>query len=477
MTSARDAVGRREFLRRLACLPTLVCIPTIVESALQGEEWAQDLPLILGRIRAPRFPDRDFDIRRYGAAIDGKADCRPAIAKAIEECHAAGGGRVIVPAGTYRSNGPIHLTSNVDLHLEQDATILFGANPADYLPPVLVRWESTRCYNYSPLVYAFRQENVAITGHGTLDGQADLFWGEWKLKQTPDQGALRAMGTDLSPVKSRVFGTGHFLRPTLCEFYDCRNLLLEGVTLKGSPFWTVHPVFCTNVTVRGIHVLPGTTNDDGCDPDSCRDVLIEDCVFETADDNIAIKAGRDRDAWGDRSCENIVIRRCKGIRSEANAYAIGSEMSGGVRNVFVLDGDIGKVAQNALYIKSNSDRGGVVENVRMRGISIQSCDICIRLETDYKGIRDHGYPSLYRNLHFEDVKCQIARKCGISAVGIAAKPIDGVYLKDVTIDSAGTDLRIENTRRLEMQNVRINGRLLHQQTKTPFSSLASGQPA
>jgi polygalacturonase len=457
-------IDRRDFLRSLATVSALACFPALVDLAAQGEGRSDNPADILKRIRAPRFPDRDFDVRRYGAASDGRTDCRAAMARAIAECHASGGGRVIVPAGTYLCNGPIHLASHVNLHLEQDATILFGTNPADYLPVVLVRWESTRCYNYSPLIYAFQQVNVAITGRGTLDGQAHRSWSEWKQKQAPDQEALRAMGRTVTPVKRRVFGAGHYMRPTMCEWYDCRNVLLEGITLKGSPFWTVHPVFCTNVTVRGIHVLPGTTNDDGCDPDSCRDVLIEDCVFDTADDNIAIKAGRDQDAWGGRPCENVVIRRCKGVRSAANGYTIGSEMSGGVRNVWILDSEVGQVATNALYVKSNTDRGGVVENVWMRGIRAEACDRCVRLETDYKGVVGHPYPSRYRNLHFEDVSCRTARKSGISSVGIETTPIEGVYLKDIIIENAATDLEITHTRRLEMQNVTINGRLLRAPT-------------
>jgi polygalacturonase len=455
-----NLIDRRDFLQGLACLSAMSCLPATVGWAAPVKGVMSSLPDVLRRIKAPRFPNRDFDIQRYGAIGDGKTDCKAAIGKAIAECHAKGGGRVVVPAGIFLSNGPIHLASNVNLHLQKDATILFGTNPADYLPTVLVRWESTRCYNYSPLIYAFQQVNVAITGQGTIDGQANLFWSDWKLKQTPDQLALREMGTKLTPLEQRVFGSGHYLRPTLCELYECRNVLLEGVTFKRSPFWTVHPVFCTNVTVRGVHVLPGTTNDDGCDPDSCRDVLIEDCVFETADDNIAIKAGRDQDAWGDRGCENIVIRRCKNIRSGANAYTVGSEMSGGVRNVWILDGEIG-VAKGALCIKSNSDRGGVVENIWARNIGAEACDTCIQLETDYKGVRAHPYPPQYRNLHFEEVRCRNAKKRGISSVGIVAKPIDGVYLKDITIDSAATDVELVSTHNVEMQNVRINGRLLH----------------
>jgi polygalacturonase len=304
---------RREFLAgTLGCLPVLAGLQPVAE--------------ILARIRPPRFPDRPFDVLRHGAAGDGQTDCHAAFQKAIAECHRAGGGRVHVPAGTFLSNGPIHLAGNVNLHLASGAKILFGTNPADYLPAVLTRWEGTRCHNYSPLIYALRQENIAITGEGVIDGQTRLFWHQWKQRQSADQNTLREMGARREPLERRVFGEGHYLRPSLFQPYDCRNVLVEGVTFQGSPFWTVHPVFCTNVTIRGIHVLPGTTNDDGVDPDSCRDVLIENCVFDTADDNIAIKAGRDQDAWGDRPCENIVVRNCTGVHSKANGYCIGSEM-------------------------------------------------------------------------------------------------------------------------------------------------------
>jgi polygalacturonase len=441
-------ITRRGFL---GCAAAGVLVP--------ANGWSQDLSGILRRIQAPRFPDRDFNVQRYGAAGDGKTNCREAFAKAIAECHFAGGGRVTVPAGTYLSNGPIRLASNVNLHVAEGATIRFGTNPADYLPAVLVRWESTQCYNYSPLIYALQQENIAVTGTGTLDGQAQTFWGEWKAKQTPDQEALREMAAKGVPVEKRVFGDGHFLRPSLCEFHDCRNVLIEGVTMKRSPFWTMHPVFCTNVTVRGVRVQPGTTNDDGCDPDSCRDVLIEDCEFDTADDNISIKAGRDRDGWGGRPCENIIVRRCRGIRSDANAYTIGSEISGGVRNIYILDSSSG-TAKSILYVKSNSDRGGTVENLWVRGIQADFCDICIQLQTDYKGVTGHPYPTQYRNFHFEDIQCRKARRAGINSIGVAAKPIEEVYLKNITIASAGPGLQIADTRKVEIQNVRINGNLV-----------------
>jgi polygalacturonase len=444
---------RRDLLTQATLLGAAMAL-----RAQSSDGWAM-VPSILARIQPPRFPDREFDIRRHGAVGDGKTDCREAIAKAIAECSAAGGGRVVAPAGTWLSNGPIHLAGGVNLHLEEGSTIVFGTNPADYLPTVLVRWEGTRCHNYSPLIYAYRQDNIAITGRGVFDGQASQSWHDWKGKQTADQDALRKMGAELTPLEKRNFGEGHHLRPGMFQAYECRNLLIEGVTFRNSPFWTVHPVFCSNVAVRGIHVLPGTTNDDGVDPESSRDVLIEDCVFDTADDNIAIKAGRDQDAWGGPPCENIVVRRCNGVRSRANGYCIGSEMSGSVRNVFIEDCKVGDV-QSALYVKSNSDRGGAVEGVWMRNNVVDVCDWFIKIETDYKGVTDHPYPSAYSNFNFENLTCKTARECGIYSVGIAAKPVSGVHFKDITIEKTAVPSKIANTRGIELRNVRMNGKLL-----------------
>jgi polygalacturonase len=202
----------------------------------QSSDGWEMVPRILARIQPPRFPDRDLDIRRHGAVGDGKTDCRDAIAKAIAECFASGGGRVVAPAGTWLSNGPIHPAGNVNSHLEEGCTVRFGTNPAAYLPTVLVRWEGTRCHNYSPLIYAYRQQNIAITGRGVFDGQATQFWQEWKRKQTSDQEALRKMGMELTPLEKRTFGAGHYLRPGMFQAYDCRNLLIEGVTFQNSPF-------------------------------------------------------------------------------------------------------------------------------------------------------------------------------------------------------------------------------------------------
>jgi polygalacturonase len=204
---------------------------------------------ILKRIVPPTFPDREFVITRFGAAGDGTADNRNAFARAITACAKAGGGRVIIPPGRYLTNGPIHLESNVNLHVEEDAEIVFGNNPSDYLPMVLVRWEGTECHNYSPLVYAQGKTNIAITGKGTLNGQAQGTWALWKKKQNPDKATLRQMGNDGVPVEKRTFGPGHFLRPSMIQFFGCRNVLVEDVNCGSAKKYGVHIV-----GVEGAHI-------------------------------------------------------------------------------------------------------------------------------------------------------------------------------------------------------------------------------
>ena len=244
---------------------------------------------------------------RHGAKGDGRSDARAAFAKAIDECAKAGGGRVVVPAGDFFLAGPIHLKSGINLHLQEKAVVRFSTKPSHYLPPVLVRWEGTRAHNYSPLIYAYREKDIAITGRGTIDGQAGTDGSGWlellKLEPVPakSRDALREMGHKGVPVEKRVFGKGSNLRPQLFHAYECENILLHGVTFTGSPFWTLHPAFSRNITVRNVTVKRSHPNrignDDGFDPDSSQDVLVEGSYFDTVDDNIAIKSGRDNDAW------------------------------------------------------------------------------------------------------------------------------------------------------------------------------------
>jgi polygalacturonase len=334
-------------------------------AAFRTGRAAAELPFEMTLPVAPVFAPRVFDIRKEGAVAGGAAMCTQAIAAAVEVCAKAGGGRVLVPAGVWLT-GPIHLKSNVELHVAEGAELRFSQRFEDYLPPVYMQRAGVRCYGYSPLVYARGCTNVAVTGRGTLNGQGEVWW-PWKKKQ-PGMGRLLKAGAAGVPVEQRVFASeADGVRPPFVQFIECRNVLLEGFTLNNGPSWNIHPVYCENLIVRGVSVVTHGPNNDGIDPDSCRNVLIEECLLDTGDDCICLKAGRDEDAWAvGKPCENVVVRHCRTKRGHGGVV-FGSEMSAGIRNVLVhdceFDGtDIG------LRFKSLPGRGGYVENIWCRDI-------------------------------------------------------------------------------------------------------------
>ncbi|MDR0901866.1 MAG: glycoside hydrolase family 88 protein, partial [Opitutaceae bacterium] len=276
-------------------------VPAASAASAANDPWTTVMPAILARIKAPVFPDREYPITNHGAPVDGRGDATSAIRAAIEACHRDGGGRVVVPAGTFRT-GPIHLKSNVNLHLDEGATLLFLTDPALYEPVVLTRWEGVELMNYSPLIYACGQENIAITGKGVLDGQAsqENWWGTHTRARDGDNTPYRVSRRRLMDfanepvaqmdVSKRVFGLAGQLRPPFIQPYRCKNILIEGVTILRSPFWEINPVLSQNITVRGVTIRSHGPNNDGCDPESSRDILIENCSFDTGDDCIAIKS-------------------------------------------------------------------------------------------------------------------------------------------------------------------------------------------
>ncbi|MFM2485764.1 glycoside hydrolase family 28 protein [Celerinatantimonas yamalensis] len=339
---------------------------------IAASHWDETLyQQILARIQAPIFANRTFKITDFGAKTG--QDCTQAIHDAISHCHQAGGGRVIIPAGLFYS-GAIHLQSRVELHLSAQAIIKFSTNPKDY-PLVLTRFEGTECMNYSPLIYAYQQHDVAVTGKGTLDGQASTSnWWAWKnttqpkpYQQSPDSNKLIEMADNNVPVSQRVFGLGHYLRPCFIEPHSCNNVLIEGVTIKNSPMWEIHPTLSKNVTIRDVTIQSYGPNNDGCDPESCSDVLIEGCQFNTGDDCIAIKSGKNHDGRRVHTpSQNIIIRHCKMLDGHGG-IVFGSECSGHIFNVFAHDCDMSSPhLQRALRFKDNAMRGGHVENIYLR---------------------------------------------------------------------------------------------------------------
>jgi polygalacturonase len=424
-----------------------------------GVAWER-LPGILEGIRAPTFPDRVFPVIDFGAVGDGTTDATAAIRAAISACAGAGGGRVVVPAGEYLT-GAIHLKSNVNLHLEEGATLRFRRDPTAYLPVVVTRWEGVELMNYSPLVYAYGETNVAVTGEGTLDGQAGPEdWWPWKggdhpQSQKPDRDRLFAQAEAGVPVAERVYGAGHYLRPSFLETYRCENVLIEGVTITNSPMWVIHPVLSHNVTIRGVTVVSAGPNSDGCDPESSTGVLIEDSLFDTGDDCIAIKSGRNAD--GRRLAapsERIVIRRCQ-MRAGHGGVTIGSEVSGSVRDVFVEQTEMSSPdLLRGIRIKTNALRGGVIENVFVRDVEIGETGAAIDIDMQYEDVVDGPFMPVVQNILVERLTVLQARHA-LSVRGLEGAPVRGLVVRDSSFHAVSRASVLEHVEDLVLENVAI----------------------
>ncbi|MBD0372695.1 MAG: glycoside hydrolase family 28 protein [Pyrinomonadaceae bacterium] len=463
-------VPRTAALLLLVLVQSYVPVSTAAPPAIQQQRGARrsltgwaSVPAILARIRPPRFPARDFRITDYGARAGGQADSTEAIRKAIDACNRAGGGRVVVPAGVFLT-GAIHLKSNVNLHVSEGATLKFSTDPAKYLPAVFTRWEGTELMNYSPLIYAFEQENIAITGRGTLDGSAsDENWWRWARRNGTDPAPaandirqLREMGNRGVPVRERVFGAGHYLRPPFIQPYRSRNILIENVRIINSPFWEIHPVLSSNITVRGVQIYSHGPNNDGCDPESSRDVLIEDYVFDTGDDCIAIKSGRDND--GRRvhvPSENIIVRNST-MKDGHGGVVIGSEISGDCRNVFVENCKMDSPnLDRALRFKSNALRGGTIENIFMRNVEIgRVAEAVLTVDFLYDtGAKGPFKPTL-RNVEIEKVTSTASPRV-MWIAGFPGAVIEDVRFIDCTFRGVEASEMMQYAGSVSFKNVNI----------------------
>ena len=425
---------------------------------------------ILEQIQPPGFPDQSFPITEYGAKGNNDKDCTDAFRQAIEACSAAGGGRVVVPEGTYLT-GAIHLKSNVNLYLEKGAVISFFTDPEVYLPLVYTRFEGTECMNFSPLVYANGQENIAITGKGTLDGNADITnWWRWKWEAREDILNLNGQGDQGVPVEDRRFGPGFKLRPVMIQPYNCKNILIEGVTIKNSPMWHINPVLSQNITVRNVTVVGHGPNNDGCNPECCKNVLIEGCFFNTGDDCIAIKSGRNDD--GRRvnvASENIIIRDCV-MKDGHGGVVIGSEISGSARNIFAEDCIMDSPnLDRGLRIKTNSRRGGVIENVFMRNVIMpQVREAALRINFHYQEGDKGKYPPTVRNIYMTHVQCGKS-KYPWHIRGYEHNKIQNVVLRDCTfenIEKEGLAEGVEGLKVIQDEPLSMQGDWTEKTTRT-----------
>ena len=433
-----------------------------------------DVSKILKSIVAPEFPTRIFNVLDYGATKDGITDSRIAINKAITACSNAQGGIVLVPVGTYYLAGSIVMKSNVNLKVEEGAEIVFSSSPKDYMPFVLTVWEGTELFNYSPLVYGYHVSNIAITGKGILNGSASKEFATWRPQGYQIQSRLRQMGIDQVPVFQRNFGVESILPPSMIQFFGCSNILIQDVRIEDAPYWVIHPVFCNNVTVRGVEINSNNLNNDGCDAEYTRNMLIENSTFNVGDDAIAIKAGRDQDGWRiGQPTENIVIRNCI-FNSKCNGLCIGSEMSAGVQNVF-MENVVVRNSLSGLYFKSNQDRGGFIRNVWVRNITCDSVRTAlIRFETNYPGGRGGHTPAQFTNFLIENVSGDRSGECGIYAVGIEKFPLKDITLRNISLRQCKTPYILRNVEHVTFDNVSMGGiKLPVHPTETPETKLDS----
>ncbi len=442
-------------LAPLLVLTTLFPFPAVAGS----DPVEKEIAAIVDRISLPEIPDRTYDITRFGAVGDGREDARPAIMAAIGEAAADGGGRVVLPRGTWLSEGPVHLRSKIELHLAEGAVLLFGPDPADYLPVVLTRWEGTEVMTYSPLIYARDVEDVAITGPGKIDGNAESAFHGWWEFQEDDMQALRTMGVDGTPREKRIFGEGTHLRPPALQVFGGRRILLEGYTIENSPFWVNHLVYCDEVTVRRLQVDSHRFNNDGVDLDSCRYALVEHNHFRTGDDSVVVKSGRDRDGREvGRPSEYIVVRH--NDMGGEDGIALGSEMSGDIRHVYFTDNVLRK-GISAIRFKANLDRGGVVEHILVRNMKVESFEKhLIWFQLNYPGLLGGGHPSTYRDLVFENIT---AEKAGtfFEAHAPDGAPLLDVTLRNISIEEVDQPLVLEHVEGLRFENVRIGQQVIN----------------
>ena len=441
-------------------------------------------------IQLPKIAERQFLITSFGAKTTATAaQNQKAINRVISLVSKKGGGKVIIPKGTWNT-GAIELKSHVNLVLEEGATLHFAFEPKLY-PLVRTSWEGLACWNYSPCIYAYKATDIAITGKGTIDGGGnnDTFW-QWNgsprfgykegvTKESQKLGSrskLLKMAENGVPFDERKFGMGYGLRPQLVNMVHCERILIKDVKMINSPFWVIHPLLSKNITVDGVYVWNEGPNGDGCDPEACENVLIQNCVFHTGDDCIAIKSGRNNDGrlWNQPS-KNIIIRNCK-MEDGHGGVVIGSEISGGCENVYaencVMDSPH---LERILRIKTNNCRGGQVQNINMRNVVVGQCkEAVVKINLDYerKEICYRGFEPIVNNVNVENVTCQ---KSDYGVLIIGRDSLENVY--DINIKNCKFDGVVKEpvkitgkTRNVKFDNLVINGSLVLNKEDQPYKN-------
>jgi len=404
------------------------------------------VPFAMPVITVPDFKKcKTFSIVDFGAVQGDKVKITQAIAASITEANKIGGGSVVIPAGEWLT-GQVHFKSNVNLHLSKGAVLLFDDVPSDYLPAVNTSWEGMECMNYSPLIYAWKCTNIAITGEGTIKAKMDL-WTSWAGRPRPHMESLKRlynMSYQNVPTKERLMvnDTAH-LRPHLIQFNRCENIRLEGFSIINSPFWTIHMYLSKNILLRKLNVYAHGHNNDGFDPEMSQNILVEDCQFDQGDDAIAIKSGRNQEGWRIQvPTKNLVIRNCK-VKNGHQLIAVGSELSGGIENVYIHDCVVNDGAKmfHLVFIKTNERMGGYVNNIYIKNIKAGRMDLGILgVETDVLYQWKDLVPTYVRkltpikNIYLENIKATNV-KFESRILGQKELPVENIFLKNVVADT------------------------------------------
>ncbi len=455
---------------------TLILAVSATFAMAQEDAW-KEMQKVADNIQAPKIFPKEYKIENYGASVDSSAEHNTiAINEAICAANSNGGGTVVVGAGTWNT-GPITLLSNVCLKVEKDGELLFSTRHEMYLPVVRTRWEGIDCYNLHPLIYANGQHDIAITGEGTINGHAsNKDW--WYMCGAKRFGYVEGMLTQKRPglgrqklsqmeqnkvnVEERKMSDADGLRPQLINFYECERILIENVTLRNSPFWVIHPTFVDNMIVRNVKIYSHGPNSDGCDPESSTNILIENCIFDTGDDCIAIKSGRNNDGrLINKASENIIVRNCQ-MKDGHGGVVIGSEIASGYRNLWVENCKMDSPElERVIRIKTNNCRGGIIENVYVRNIEVGQCkEAVLKINLDYDSRENcqRDFPPIVRNVSLENVTSQKS-KYGVRIIGYEESTnIENIKITNCSFNGVAEGNKIDGlTNNIVYKNYKQNG--------------------
>jgi len=402
-------------------------------------------------VHIPEFPDHNINIVEFGAVGDSESDCTTAIQAALDKVSSMGGGSVVVPAGIWLT-GPIHLKDNTNLHLEEDAQIIFTPDPGKY-PNKNVRFYGIPCMNYSPMIFAKDVKNIAVTGKGSINGQGNLnVWRKMKYKTRSDWNLLKELDLQKLDIEFRKFGAGYNLRPDLIGIYNSSNILIEGIEIKNAPLWGIKTVLSSNITLRHLNLSGIGHIMNGISPESSQMVVIEQVSIKGVGEGIQVSSGRN-EIKGNKPSENILIKNIEVQNAQRNGIGIGMNIHGGIGNIFVEESNVNK-CNRAFTIKASPRRGGYVKNVFFRDCkALNVYNQVLYTNTFHESTSIKDLPSIH-NIHYENI---MADSCGRALYfeGSYKRCIENVFLTNCSLNVYKSSY-VEDLKNLNMINVTIN---------------------